>query len=145
MLEAIYHIKTLKIDELAESRNIYKQASILKPGSSPVYHGFPLVPETETEGFIFGAISDFLDFDSEDGCTYGDGYIQAPDGSRAGLIWKLSEQVFILETLPPEAGRWGVYHVGFEKPIKSLDDLVYNFKQLLPMFKEIYKRTLKSI
>lgn len=107
-----------------------------------VYTGFPLIPETETDGFIFGAITDFLEPDSKEGCTTGDGYIQAPDGSRAGIIWQVfpNREKKIAISMKPDEKRWGVYNVGFPKPITSLTDLIYNFKEILPLFKKEYEK-----
>ncbi|AND41480.1 hypothetical protein [Cytobacillus oceanisediminis] len=103
-----------------------------------VYNGFPLVIETDIDGFIYGEISDHFDFDEEVGCTFGDGFVQAPNGSRAGIIWEVSEKPYISTCIEPERIRWGVYNVGFVKPIKTIDDLVYNFKTIYPLIKEAY-------
>lgn len=43
-----------------------------------VYEGFPLIQETETDGFIYGEISDHLHYDDDEGCFTGDGFVQAP-------------------------------------------------------------------
>ena len=112
--------------------------------SEPVYTGFGLVKETETDGFIFGAITNYLEPDSEDGCTYGDGYIQAPDGSRAGIVWDVSDEPTVSTIIEPEERRWGVYAVEFPKPIKTTDDLVYNFGSVLPLLRQIYEDLKRS-
>lgn len=103
-----------------------------------VYHRNTLLFETETDGFIYGEITDHFDFDEEEGCTFGDGFVQAPDGSRAGLIWEVCEKPYLYTRIEPEDNRWGVYNVGFIKPIKTKDDLIFNFKTVLPMIKEAY-------
>ena len=46
------------------------------------YDGFPLIQETETDGFIYGEITDHLHYDDDVGNLTGDGFIQAPDGSN---------------------------------------------------------------
>ncbi|MEH7298752.1 3-deoxy-8-phosphooctulonate synthase [Neobacillus drentensis] len=102
------------------------------------YHRYPLVLETKTDGFIYGEITDHFDFDEEEGCTFGDGFVQAPNGSRAGLIWDISEKPYLNTCIEPEDDRWVVYNVGFVKPIKTMDDLIYNFKTVLPLIKEAY-------
>lgn len=112
-----------------------------------VYTGFPLIQETETDGFIFGAISDFLEPDSEEGCTTGDGYVQAPDGSRAGIVWQIypnGEKRFTILSESDEK-RWGVFNIGFPKPIKTLDDLIDNFKQVLPLIKKHYEDNINIL
>ena len=105
-----------------------------------VYHRNPLRFETETDGFIYGEITDHFDFDEEAGCTFGDGFVQAPNGSRAGLIWDVSEKPYLYTCIEPEDERWGVYNVGFVKPIKTMEDLIFNFKSVLPLIKEAYDR-----
>lgn len=114
------------------------QPFFIRKEGEKVYTGFPLIPETETDGFIFGAISDFLEPDGPEGCERGDGYVQAPDGSRAGLMWHVGESYISMLDEPNEE-RWGVYNIFFPKPITSLEDLVYNFKEVLPLLKELYE------
>lgn len=114
-------------------------AFLLAPEDAPVYYGFPLIKETNREGFVFGAITDFLEPDCEEGCTFGDGFIQAPDGSRAGLIWITSSEPYLRTKIEAEADRWGVFEVGFIQPIKKLDDLIINFETVLPLIKEKYR------
>lgn len=121
-------------------RNSRLPAFISKPAGAPVYYGFPLIPETETDGFIYGAITDFLEPDSEEGCTYGDGFVQAPDGSRAGLVWTVDDEAHFSRLSGPEKGRWGVYEVTFSRPINSLDGLVKNFREVLPLINEAYDK-----
>ncbi len=120
------------------------QPFFIRSEGEKVYTGFPLILETETDGFIFGAISDFLEPDSPEGCVTGDGYVQAPDGSRAGLVWQVYEngENHLSALAEPDEERWGVYNVGFSKPIKTLHDLVYNFKEALPLIKEQYNRMI---
>ena len=130
--------KGLRLDAESKSEDPSLPAFLSKPPGAPAYYGFPLIPETETDGFVYGAITDFLEPDSQEGCTYGDGFIQAPDGSRAGLVWAVSDKPYISVITEPEGGRWGVYDVGFVKPINSLEDLIFNFKEVLPLLKEAY-------
>ncbi|PAE42784.1 3-deoxy-8-phosphooctulonate synthase [Bacillus sp. 7884-1] len=107
-----------------------------------VYSGFPLVMETEIDGFIYGEITDHFDFeDDEEGCTSGDGFVQAPNGTRAGIIWDVIDEPYLSICIEPEKDRWGVYNVGFVRPIKTMDDLVYNFKTIFPLIKEAYNKS----
>ncbi|MFJ7886477.1 3-deoxy-8-phosphooctulonate synthase [Lysinibacillus xylanilyticus] len=105
-----------------------------------VYRSFSVVKETEADGFIYGDITDHFYFDTEeaDGCLSGDGFVQAPDGSRAGIVWELDKEPFVSVILEREEDRWGVYNVGFVKPIKTMDDLIFNFRTVLPLLKEAY-------
>ncbi|WP_236887976.1 3-deoxy-8-phosphooctulonate synthase [Cytobacillus oceanisediminis] len=111
--------------------------------ASRVYYRHPLIWETETDGFTYGEITDHFDFDEEVGCTFGDGFVQAPNGSRAGIIWELAEKPYISTCIEADNERWGVYNVGFVRPIKTVDDLVYNFKTIYPLIKEVYNNARK--
>lgn len=96
-----------------------------------MYHGFAVVPETETDGWVYGAISDH---DCDEPATEGDGFVIAPDGTRAGIAWALDTPEFY-EILPPDSERWGVYGVRFVQPVNCVDDLVANFRAVLPHLK----------
>jgi hypothetical protein len=71
----------------------------------PVYYGFPIIESSEVEGFRYGMITDFV----ADPDTWGDAFVVAPGGTRAGLVWEseLSAPYFS-EVLPPTEDRWGV-------------------------------------
>jgi hypothetical protein len=128
---------------LLKDKSRKKEPFFLREEGEIVYTGFPLISETETEGFIYGAITDFLEPDTEEGCIAGDGYIQAPDGSRAGLVWQVSDKIEVKILEKPNLSRWGVYSVNFPKPIKTKDDLVFNFREVLPLLIEKYKHIKK--
>lgn len=72
----------------------------------PVYHGFPLLEATRSEdGWCFGAITKF---EAAEGVETGDAFVEAPDGTRAGIVWGVGDGK-ISQVLPPEPARWGVY------------------------------------
>jgi len=131
--------KPLLLDPTAESADPNQPAFLSKPSGAPVYHGFPLVPETSIDGWCFGAITGFED---PNGCTYGDGFVQTPDGSRAGLVWEVGERQ-MSEVMPPSLGRWGVYAVWFPHPVRDVQDLRECFAYVLPQLRELYEK-LKS-
>jgi hypothetical protein len=106
-------------------------AFIARPAGAPAYHGFAVIPETYVEGWCLGAITEFAD---ADGCTDGDAFVVAPDGSRAGLVWNVGAD-HLTEILPPDPGRWGVYAISFPVPIRSVEDLVLAFHSILPQLK----------
>ena len=97
-----------------------------------VYHGFVIVPETCTDGWCLGTITEFED---PKGCTAGDAFVIAPDGSRAGLVWEVGSEA-LQEILPPDAERWGVYAIWFPHAIRTVADLVAAFRAVLPQLKE---------
>ena len=81
-----YFSKPLLLDEQKVSSSSELPAFLSRPEGAPVYHGFVLVEETRTDGWCFGAITAF---EEPEGCKAGDGFVVAPDGSRAGLVWEV--------------------------------------------------------
>jgi hypothetical protein len=126
--------RRIRFDPEAPSTNPSLPGFLARPKGAPVYHGFPIVPETETDGWLYGAITDY---EVSEPLTMGDGFVIAPDGSRAGVAWSTDTPEFY-EILPPDDERWGVYGVRFPRPVASLEDLIFNFRAVLPRFKERY-------
>ncbi len=126
----------LKLDEMSISTDSELPAFLAKPDDAPVYHGFPLVPETITDGWCLGAITEYED---PNGCDAGDAYVVAPDGSRAGLVWDVGIGK-LSQICPPDETRWGVYQVWFSRPIRTTDDMVACFREVLPQLREVYDR-----
>lgn len=130
-----YFSKPLILDEAAESSSTELPAFLSRPEGAPVYHGFVLVEETRTDGWCFGAITAFED---TEGCEGGDGFVVAPDGGRAGIVWAIGAQE-MQEVLSPDEGRWGVYAVWFPRVVKTAEDLALNFRHVLPELKKKYE------
>lgn len=128
--------KPLRLDPQAQSSSSDLPAFLARPADAPVYHGFPPVAATETDGWCYGAITEFED---SDGCTEGDGFVVAPDGSRAGLVWAVGN-FQTEELLPPDADRWGVYSMAFPRPVRTTGDIVECFHAVLPQLKELYAK-----
>jgi len=126
--------KAILQDENAISSDASLPAFVGRPAGAPVYHGFPLIPETECDGWIFGAITDFND---PAGCEFGDAFVQAPDGSRAGIVWEVGQGEFS-EVCKPEPGRWGVWAVWFDSPVRNVEDFARAMQSVLPWVKEKY-------
>src|SRR5262249_32920537 len=113
---------------------------LARPAGAPVYHGFPLVEETRTEGWCYGAITAF---DNPAGCEEGDGFVVAPDGARAGLVWSVG--TFPTEVVyAPTAERWGVYSIAFPHSVRHTSDLVDCFRAVLPELKVRYAVVLET-
>ncbi|MEY2854247.1 MAG: hypothetical protein RL030_1379 [Pseudomonadota bacterium] len=102
-----------------------------------MYLGFLVVPETYTDGWCLGVISDDED---PDGVTSGDAYVVAPDGSSAGVVWEVGDEP-MSQILPPDSDRWGIYAVSFPHPVRNVEDLVSAFRSVLPALKEAHART----
>jgi hypothetical protein len=113
-----------------------RPAFLSRPEGSPVYYGFPLIEETRTDGWCYGAITEFED---PEGCDFGDGYVQAPNGERAGLVWQVGTGL-TREVVAPEEDRWGVYEVWFPRAVRDVKDITSNFRYVLPELKVIYGR-----
>jgi hypothetical protein len=128
--------KPLRLDPKARSANPAHPAFVARPPGASVYHGFPLIEATNTDGWVYGAITDF---EAPEGAEAGDGYVQAPDGRRAGLVWEFGEGEFA-EILPPDKDRWGVYAVWFPKPVHSVSDLTDCFRHVLPALRKVHAR-----
>ena len=120
----------------AKSANPALPAFLARPEGAPVYHGFPLVPESDTDGWVIGAITKFENPEGSDG---GDAFVVAPDGSRAGLVWEVGSGP-VTEVYKPEHDRWGVYLVYFPRIVRTLDDFVEGFRAVLPDLKTIHAR-----
>ena len=110
-------------------------AFLARPEGSPIYHGFDIISESETDGWTYGAISGYETSEPE---TEGDGFVITPDGKRAGIAWATDTPDFY-EILPPNESRWGVYGVRFPKPVRSKQDLIDCFRHVLPLLKKRYK------
>lgn len=108
--------------------------------STIAYQNFPVIEETETRGWRFGAITAL---DDAEGCDYGDGFVVAPDGSRAGLVWETGDFP-VREILPPDDMRWGVYSVPFPRTVRTKGDLTECFRAILPELQSIHARVTRT-
>ena len=107
--------------------------------SKQLYSGWPIVHETCIDGWCYGAITEFM---NPEGCRDGDGFVQAPDGSRAGIVWDYNEQAdtSIIQEIPTSKDHgWGLYQVYFPKPVRTLQDMCDCFAAVLPGLRERYE------
>ena len=94
----------LRLDPEAETADPSLPAFLARPKGTPVYHGFPLLEQSRTEdGWCFGIVSGC---DSQEGRSWGDAFVVAPDDSRAGIIWDV-RAAGIDVSVPPDSSRWG--------------------------------------
>lgn len=64
----------VRMDETAQSAQTDLPAFLAAPETAPAYHGFPLLADSEKEGFTFGVITEPV------GADWGDAFVVAPDG-----------------------------------------------------------------
>lgn len=106
-----------------------------------IYGGFPLIEETRTDGWCYGTMMELGD---PAGCAEGDGFVEAPDGTRAGLDWVVRKQVRIRRVFPPDRREWGIYEASFPEPVRTVEDLARNFRMILPRLKTIYAKARRN-
>lgn len=129
--------RPIRVDPDAPSASADAPAFIARPAGAPVYHGFPILESSEVEGFRYGMITDFV----VDPDTWGDGFVVAPDDSRAGLVWESEVRVpYFGEVVPPTDARWGVWGVGTERPMRTEDDARALLRSLLPALRPRWER-----
>jgi hypothetical protein len=124
--------RPLAFDPLAESGSQTEPAFIAKPAGAPVYYGFEVLNDAVVGGFTFGKITDF----EIEPCNQGDAFIVAPDNSRAGLVWEISDKFYFEEVSAPEAERWGVWRVSFPNAMTSRENVRKNLESILPELKQ---------
>ncbi|MFZ3213607.1 MAG: hypothetical protein WA188_19040 [Terriglobales bacterium] len=135
--------RPLAVDASAKSASPGEPAFVARPEGAPVYYGFQVLGDVVVEGFTFGKITDF---DAEP-CDMGDAFVIAPDGSRAGLVWEISEKTYFQQVHPFESERWGVWGVSFPHAMTSHEGVRKNLQSILPSLKaqwEAWKEEFKK-
>ncbi len=128
----------LGLDPEAKSASKNLPAFLTPPKGSKAYHGFPLVKDISEDGFTYGMITQF-ESNTKEGYDSGDAYVEAPDGSRAGIVWG-RETAFSHNIITKiEKNRWGVYYFAIPFKIKTKDDMRKAFDLMLPYLKEYYR------
>jgi len=128
--------RPLAVDHSARSASQFDPAFIARPVGAPVYHGFQILSDVVAEGFIFGKITDF----EAEPCNEGDAFVVAPDNSRAGLVWEVSNTPYFRGICPPSADRWGVWGVSFPNAMTSRDNVRKNLESVLPELKKRWEQ-----
>jgi hypothetical protein len=121
----------VRVDEAALSADPNLPAFIARPPDAPAYYGFPILKDSQQDGFVFGIITE------PSGAEWGDAFVVAPNGSRAGIVWQVGEGEPAVVDVPRD-GSWGVYGVYFKGPITSDSDLVSHLHAVLPRLKEYF-------
>lgn len=106
----------------------------------PVYHGYIVIPETCIDGWCLGAMSEF---EVSEGIDAGDAFVVAPDGGRADLVWEVGTEPLV-QILPPDEQRWGVYAVAFPHVIHDAAELAAAFRAILPQLQAAHAQVQAS-
>lgn len=132
--------RPLAVDRTAESADKNLPGFLAKPKNAPVYHGFRILSDVAIDGFTLGVITDF----EAERCLEGDAFLVAPDNSRAGLVWEVSDQQKFVEVSPMTEQRWGVWELSFPFEMSSHENARMNLQAVLPKLKpkwEHWRRT----
>jgi hypothetical protein len=124
--------RPIAVDPEAASASADGPAFLNPPDGAPVYHGFPILKDVAEEGFSLGKITDF----EVAHCDYGDAFVVAPDNSRAGIVWEVSNEPHFSEILCADSSRWGVWAVNFPRPMISRDNARKNLAFVPPQLKQ---------
>jgi len=127
------------LDKNAKSASKDLPAFLNPPEGAKAYHGFPLIKKINSDGFTYGAITDYLQKDSGDYCSWGDGFVEGHDGSRAGIVWEKGGKFSHSEVIAFEKNRWGVYHFTISFKIKNDSNMKKAFLLMLSILKRYYK------
>lgn len=132
----------VRLDPEAKSAEKDKPAFLARPAEAPVYHGFPILDDVEVEGFRLGMISDWEAEPSD----WGDAFLVAPDDSRCGLIWEVTDQPYVSAepSVPENETRWGVWNVGFPNPMDSPENARQNIAFVLEELRPRWDRWRES-
>jgi hypothetical protein len=92
--------------------------------------------DVEVDGFRWGMITDF----EEELDTDGDAFVVAPDNSRAGLVWTVSQERSFEVVVQPDVNRWGVYAVSLPYPMTNRENVRRNLEAILPKLRPEWER-----
>jgi hypothetical protein len=123
---------TIAVDPRAVSASATEPAFIAPPKGAPIYYGFLVLDDVVVDGFTLGMITNF----EAEPCQEGDAFLIAPDNSRAGLVWDITDEVSVSEVLAIEPERWGVWAVSFPYPMDSRENARRNLEVVLPILKK---------
>ena len=131
--------RPLATDATAASTSQSLPGFLAKPLGAPVYHGFRVLNDVVVDGFTLGVITDF----EAEQTSEGDAFVIAPDDSRAGLVWEVSDGASIAMIQAETDDRWGVWAVRFPFPMTTRENARRNLAAIVPLLRtkwEIWQR-----
>lgn len=131
-----YPGRPVAFDPQADSAEKDLPGFLARPAGAPIYHGFRILTDVVVDGFTFGAITDF----EAEKRYEGDAFVIAPDGSRAGLVWRVSSDPEFAVVCPESEDRWGVWAVAFPFEMSSRGNARLNLQAILPKLKPAWER-----
>lgn len=135
--------RPIATDPDAISASNSRPAFLAKPADAPVYHGFKILTDVVVDGFTLGIITDF----EAEPVNEGDAFVIAPDGTRAGLVWSVSDESHFEWLCDDTGDRWGVWAVSFLLPMSCRDNARSNLAGVVPMLKpkwQEWRRTFEK-
>jgi len=121
----------LRLDPSAQSASDELPAFLAPPPDAPPYYGFPVFEDVTVDGWTLGLISDSF----SDRSDWGDAFVIAPDGRRAGLVWQTEGAPFFESYIGNEGQRFGVFGMGVENPPYSPEEGRAFLREVLPRVK----------
>jgi hypothetical protein len=73
--------------------------------------------------------------------TTGDAYVIAPDGRRAGLVWRIERPTWFIELIGPQPNRFGVFEVAASSGPTSMHGARRLLSEILPAIKDAWERS----
>jgi hypothetical protein len=129
--------RPIALDSTAESVDPNLPAFLAPPPGSPAYHGFPILDGVEVDGWRLGLITNSIETNHDSG----DAFVIAPDGRRAGLVWRIEQPSWFTELIGLEPKRFGVFEVAAANGPTSLNDATRFLSEILPAIKEAWDRS----
>ena len=129
--------RPIALDATAESANPNLPAFLAPPAGALAYHGFPILDGLEVDGWRLGLITDSIGTDD----NFGDAYLIAPDGRRAGVVWQVAQPSSFIELIGPERTRFGVFEVAVANGPTSLAGARRFISEVLPPIREAWDRS----
>jgi hypothetical protein len=99
-----------------------------------------VLADVVVDGFTLGAITDF----EAEPTAEGDSFLIAPDNSRAGLVWEVSDAQSFEQICDETDDRWGVWAVSFPLPMTSRENARTNLAAIVPMLRPKWERWRKN-